>query len=160
MNVLVYGYGNPGRQDDGVGVLCVSELEAWAREARLDYVRFDSNYQLNPEDALTVSEHDATIFLDAAAQQRDPFEFTKVIPGDVISFSSHAMTPRSLLALCKELYQLEPRAWALTIKARSWNINQEPTVEAMNHLAQALMFVKPLLADPQKFALYDANTKH
>ena len=29
--ILIYGCGNPGRQDDGLGPALVAELEAWAR---------------------------------------------------------------------------------------------------------------------------------
>ncbi len=32
MQILVYGYGNPGRQDDGLGVELVRRLEEWAVE--------------------------------------------------------------------------------------------------------------------------------
>ncbi|NJN27298.1 MAG: hypothetical protein HC819_15640 [Cyclobacteriaceae bacterium] len=42
--VLIYGYGNPGRQDDAVGVMCAQELEKWATDLRFKFIDFDSNY--------------------------------------------------------------------------------------------------------------------
>ena len=50
--ILVYGYGNPGRQDDGLGVALVEELEQWVATEKIPGLDFDSNYQLNAEDAL------------------------------------------------------------------------------------------------------------
>jgi Ni,Fe-hydrogenase maturation factor len=29
MKILVYGFGNPGRQDDGLGIFFVNEFEKW-----------------------------------------------------------------------------------------------------------------------------------
>ena len=34
--LLIYGYGNPGRQDDGVGPALVAGLEEWRRPERLN----------------------------------------------------------------------------------------------------------------------------
>ena len=34
--ILLYGYGNPGRQDDGLGVLLVEELEKWSKINQID----------------------------------------------------------------------------------------------------------------------------
>ena len=45
--VLVIGYGNPGRQDDGLGAAVIERLEALGLEG----VTVDADYQLNIEDA-------------------------------------------------------------------------------------------------------------
>ena len=59
--VLIYGYGNPGRQDDALGILLVEKMELWAKENGLGFIDFDSNYQLNIEDAMAISEYDIVI---------------------------------------------------------------------------------------------------
>ena len=36
MRILIYGYGNPGRQDDGLGIRLSEELENWAHQQGLE----------------------------------------------------------------------------------------------------------------------------
>jgi hydrogenase maturation protease len=60
--VLLLGYGNPGRLDDGLG----SELAARVQALGLPGVTVDSDYQLCLEDAEAVSRHDVVVFADAA----------------------------------------------------------------------------------------------
>ena len=52
--ILVYGYGNPGRQDDGLGISLVEMIEDWKNKKKLSYIETDSNYQLNIEDAYNI----------------------------------------------------------------------------------------------------------
>ena len=70
MKVLVFGIGNPGRQDDGLGPALVEQAEkllpgqlSSASNLQIDY---DANYQLNVEDAETISAYDLVYFVDAS----------------------------------------------------------------------------------------------
>ncbi|MFL7814309.1 MAG: Ni/Fe hydrogenase, partial [Anaerolineales bacterium] len=78
MQVLVYGYGNPGRQDDGLGIALVDKLEEWASQQGLDGVQFENNYQLNIEDAEAISGKDLVIFADASEEEIVDFCFSEV----------------------------------------------------------------------------------
>ncbi len=71
--ILVIGYGNPGRQDDGVGVLLVDDLYQWAEQTQLDFIYTDSNYQLNLEDAATISNFDLVVFADASKEDIEDY---------------------------------------------------------------------------------------
>ena len=145
---LVFGYGNPGRQDDGLGVACVEALEQWAAVERQPGLVFDSNYQLNIEDALAVAGHDGVLFADATRAPVARFALRRIAPLAATAFSTHAMTPEAVLALCAELYGKRPAAWLLTIQGHSWEPNAVMTAEARANLAAALAFVKPLLRNP------------
>ena len=114
--VLVYGYGNPGRQDDGLGVEFVTMVE----NENYTRVDCDSNYQLNVEDALTVSRYDTVIFVDASLNARAPFEFLSIQPSNEISFTTHAMSAQSVLALC-EIYRKRPATYMLGIRGYEWD---------------------------------------
>jgi len=146
--VLVYGYGNPGRQDDGVGIALVDELEAWALTAERPWLTFDRNYQLNAEDALAASGHDVVVFLDASRDQGEPFRFAAIGPSDAVSFSTHAMSPESVLALCRDLYGARPAGRLLTIRGYSWEPNEAMTAEARGNLEAARGWLEPLLESP------------
>jgi len=63
--ILIYGFGNPGREDDGLGIELARRLEDWSKKSGLPGITFDSNYQLNIEDAEVISEKDLVIFADA-----------------------------------------------------------------------------------------------
>ena len=140
--LLIYGYGNPGRQDDGLGVTLVEELEAWARSEGVVGVAFDSNYQLNAEDALAVAASRAVVFIDAATEGAKPFEFRPLEPRAEIAFSTHAMSPESVLALAAELYGAKPPAWMLAIRGQSWEPGEPPTSAALANLAAAAAFLR------------------
>lgn len=135
--ILIYGYGNPGRQDDGLGVALVERLEAWARAEGKAGLVFDSNYQLNAEDALAVAESQAVVFIDATRERAAPFEFRRLEPRGELAFSTHAMPPESVLALAAELYDAHPPAWMLAICGYEWEPNETPTPAALANLAAA-----------------------
>ncbi len=139
---LIYGYGNPGRQDDGLGPALVEELEKWLPPALRPRVTLDSNYQLNAEDALAMSAHDLVIFADATKEGESPFIFRPLMPEATIAFSTHSMAPGAVLALCEELYNKHPVAYLLTIRGYSWEPNEPMTSEATANLAAALEFMK------------------
>lgn len=147
-SILLYGYGNPGRQDDGLGVALVEQLEAWAAAEKIPGLAFDSNYQLNAEDALAISGRDAVIFADATGEGTEPFAFRRLAPHATIAFSTHAMAPESVLALCAELYGAQPPTWLLTIRGVAWEPAAAMTPAAQANLAAALDFLKKWLRDP------------
>ena len=147
--VLVYGYGNPGRQDDGAGIAVVDALEAWARDEDRPWLSFDRNYQLNAEDALTASGSDVVIFVDATRDQEEGFLFRQIQATRSVAFSTHAMGPESVLALCRDLYGRVPHAFLLTIRGYQWEPNEPMTPEARENCARAHTYLAGLLDDPR-----------
>ena len=140
-SILVYGYGNPGRQDDGLGIALLEHLEQWAKREGPAQLTFDSNYQLNAEDALTISAHDVVVFVDATKEGAEPFSFQQIKPRATIAFSTHAMTPESVLALCTELYGKQPVAYLLAIHGYEWEPNAKLTPAAQANLTAAQEFI-------------------
>jgi len=68
--VLIYGYGNPGRQDDGLGNEMVNMIQKWIETHHLTCMETDSNYQLNIEDAEKIAPWDIVVFVDATKEER------------------------------------------------------------------------------------------
>ena len=141
--MLVYGYGNPGRQDDGLGPALVARLE----EERIPGVTTDCNYQLQIEDAAAVSEHDAVIFVDASLVGGEPFSFTGLEPSNDITFTTHTMSPASVLALCHELYRKSVRAYLLAIRGYEWEFVEGLSPMAGNNLERAHSFLVSKIAE-------------
>lgn len=142
--VLVYGFGNPGRQDDGLGPEIVRRLEL----EHLPGVVTDSNYQLNIEDAVAVAESDAVIFVDAALHLDESFAFCRLTPSSEITFTTHAMSPESVLALCEDIYGKIPPAYILAVKGYEWEMATPMTDEAKENLEKAYSFIRELLMRP------------
>jgi hydrogenase maturation protease len=146
--ILVFGYGNPGRQDDGAGVVFVEELATWARTDERPWLTFDSNYQLNAEDALAVAQHDIVVFADATCDQLEGFRFIVLAPSAAVSFSTHAMSPESVIALARELYGANPAAYLLSLRGYEWEPNAVMTDPARRNIEAAGEFITPFLERP------------
>lgn len=140
--VLFFGIGNVGRQDDGLGVRLVERLES--EDLGADFA-FEANYQLNIEDALLMSEHDVVIFADATREETAtaPFSVRPVAPRSAgVEFSTHAMRPEGVLALCEGLYGRVPRAYMLALPGYSWEIDDHLSERAMRNLEGAVEAVR------------------
>ncbi|MEJ5360681.1 MAG: hydrogenase maturation protease [Spirochaetota bacterium] len=136
---LVYGYGNPGRQDDGLGVELALRIEN--DEYLRKYVDVDYNYQLNIEDALTISEYDLVIFADAALNINKSYELTKIQPAHTITFTTHELSAESILALCQDLYNKKPESYILAIRGYEWEMGLPMTSKAKRNLDDAYIFL-------------------
>lgn len=139
MRRLLIGFGNPGRQDDGLGPMLVELLESEG-VAGLDT---DSDYQLTVEDAEAVARYDEIVFADASVNGKEPFEFKPVVPGGSPGFSSHSVEPEAVLMLAKTLFGREPKAYILGIRGYDFNeFGEGLSDKAASNLAEAAEFVR------------------
>ncbi len=138
MNILVIGYGNPGRLDDGLGPAFAEKIEA----LNLPGLTVESNYQLNIEDAELISKFDIVVFADASVDADAPFEFRPLEPkAPMVGFSSHSITAESLLGLAENLFNAKPPAFAMAIRGYEFNEFGEVLSEkATANLAEAVAF--------------------
>jgi hydrogenase maturation protease len=145
--ILIYGYGNPGRQDDGLGNSFVELFEKWVNEENLEGFKFDSNYQLNIEDAAAVSENDLVVFVDASTEEIDNFILTPVDATTKVAFTSHAASPGYIVSLCREIYHKIPATYLLHIKGYEWAFKEGLSAKAKKNLEMALDFLKEKMKD-------------
>ena len=150
MEILIYGYGNPGRQDDGLGIAATQKLEAWASENQITGIEFDSNYQLNIEDADAIARKDLVIFADASEEDIEDFCLSRVDGSSKVSFTTHAASPGYIVRLCKDLFQKEPLVLMLHIKGYEWAFKEGLSERAMENLDRAFGYMQTLLTDPEK----------
>ncbi len=141
--VLVYGIGNLGRQDDGLGIRLVERLEAAEYSSA---VTLEANYQLNVEDALLISDFDLVIFADASVKEIAPFSVRALEPEPHFGFSSHALDMGGVLSLCRDLYGRQPRAFVLEIPGYEWDIAEKLSEKAERNLESAFSLLKEALA--------------
>jgi hydrogenase maturation protease len=112
--VLVIGYGNPSRGDDGLGPALAERLEAMAMPG----VTVDADYQLSIDHAALAAEHDVVVFADATTQGEAPFSFSPVTATTGETFTTHAATPGQIIGLAATCFGATPQAWLLAIRGR------------------------------------------
>jgi hydrogenase maturation protease len=146
--ILLYGYGNPGRGDDGVGPALASALEALA----VPGVRVDANYQLMVEDAAEIAQYTTVIFADAAMQGPSPFSFSRVDDSSIgyLGWSSHSVMPVQVIALARELFGRHVDGYLLGIRGYEFGeLDEILSPGAKENLAAAIAFVKNALVERQ-----------
>jgi hydrogenase maturation protease len=150
LNILLYGYGNPGRKDDGLGPILVELVEKWIVEERIKNISVDSNYQLNIEDAYTIRDYDIVIFIDASIEDIDDFIITRVEPSEKVNYTMHSVSPSFVLNLCNKLYHYTPETFLLHIKGYEFQLQEGLSEKGRNNLESAFTFVKNLLSKPEE----------
>jgi len=141
MSVLLIGFGNPGRRDDGLGPRLAQAVE----EAGVVGLDVDSDYQLTVEDAEAVSRYDMVVFADASFNGPAPYEFRSIEAGGAPGFSSHSVEPEEVLMLAKTLFGKTPRGYVLGIRGYEFNeFGEGLSGKAEENLKAAVEFVKGL----------------
>ncbi len=132
--ILVLGYGNPGRQDDGLGPAIADEIGSlgWPNLTSYD------NYQLNIEDAIEVAAHDVVWFVDASKTGPSPYAVHAVVPSPVIDFSSHLVRPEAILAIARTCYGHAAQGFLLAVRGYEFAFVEALTAGAAGNLQAAV----------------------
>ena len=138
--LLVIGFGNPGRLDDGLGPALAEAVD----KLGLPGVTAQADYQLTVEDAAEVARHEAVLFADADVAGPEPFWVRRIRPAaSPMSFSSHSVEPQAVLALAKQLFGAEPEAYLMGIRGYAFDQFGETLSEkAQQNLAAAAAYVE------------------
>jgi hydrogenase maturation protease len=132
--ILIFAYGNPSRGDDGLGPAMYDLLE----KNPLDNVDLLSDFQLQIEHALDLQQRDYILFIDAGVNCEAPFELHRLQPEKDDSYTTHSMSPASVLAVYEQIYQREPPpAFLLTIMAYEFGLGKGMSDAARDNLYKA-----------------------
>jgi len=105
-DILVIGYGNTLRGDDGVGPRVAEAIE----ELQLPRVRTLVCQQLSPEHAYQISRADLVVFVDAAVDAPKEVQWRPLEPNESSQLMAHAVDPRTMLALARDVFGHAPEA--------------------------------------------------
>jgi hydrogenase maturation protease len=140
--ILLIGFGNPARADDGLGPALAEAIEA----KNISGVTVDADYQLTIEDSAQVAEYDIVIFADASINGSEPFSFEPVKAKEYDSFSSHSVEPAHVLALAENLFNSKAAGYILGIRGYEFDNFGSPISEkAKANLQKAVDFIEKLL---------------
>jgi hydrogenase maturation protease len=139
MKMLVIGYGNELRQDDGVGPRLARIVAGWQR---LDLEGL-AVHQLTPELAEPMSQAERVVFVDAGRVTGSP-RLQRLEPGGTGSAWGHACDPRDLLGLTESVYGRRPQGWLMEVPACHLGLGEELSPVAEQGLKTAAEQIRQL----------------
>lgn len=140
--ILVIGYGNELRCDDGIGSHVAEDIAA----SNYPGVRVRTVFQLMPELAAEVAEARMVIFVDAlAGSSSSAVELALVEAKQITDWCTHSADPRTLLALTRIVYGRTPEAWWLTVPGWNFGLGEGLSSAAEKGVRQAVAHIKKLI---------------
>jgi len=150
MRTLVIGYGNPSRQDDGVGLAVVNGLRLRAGQTLLEEGEdgFDDLghgldtlflQQLSPELAETLTEYDHLVLVDAhLGLYPELVHRVDLDPQVEAAIVSHHFKPGTLLALARQLYGRAPSAELISVRGYAFDFTSELSPQTAQGVAEVI----------------------
>lgn len=143
--VLLFGYGNPGRGDDGLGPALVEHFS----QSNSTCLSCLSDMQLQVEHVTDLADHQLVLFADADMSCSAPLLLEAIHPAQDVSYTSHAMTPQALLHAFRQLYgKPAPPAFLLRMRGHHFELGDDFSAQAQANLREAIRLVQQLCETP------------
>ena len=141
--VLVFGWGNPSRGDDALGLLFVERIAALG----LAGVETLQDYQLQIEHALDLAGRERILFVDASLAAEAPFAVSRLSASEAsLQTFSHALHPQALLRIYSRIYDApSPPSFLLEIRGENFALGAPLSSKAHQHLTAALSWAEKWL---------------
>ncbi|MGB5595128.1 MAG: hydrogenase maturation protease [Crocosphaera sp.] len=142
--ILIIGYGNTLRGDDGVGYKIAEIIDQW----NLDNITSIAVHQLTPDLAEKISQVDTVIFIDAIYVtdiNTAKIDIKPISINPQINNLGHHNNPEQLLSLTQAIYQNIPLAYWILIPAINFNFSEEFSPITQKCVTLALEKIKTLL---------------
>lgn len=136
--VLLIGFGNPGRGDDGLGPALARKIERRALPGVVVKIAF----QLTVEHALDIANADVVVFADADLALKTPYAFTEVPVGAPGYLDSHNVSPQTVMGLAEQLFGSKARGFILAISGHAFGeVREGLSDRSVTHLELAETFL-------------------
>ncbi len=121
--VLVVGYGNPLRSDDGVGPAVAARLAA---DPRLSGVLVRAEHQLTPELAFDASTASLLVLVDAGVDEAPGAVSVRALEldRDPGTAWTHHLDPSGLVGLARELWGVAPSVMLVSVGPASLEVGE------------------------------------
>jgi hydrogenase maturation protease len=145
VRLVVFGWGNVSRGDDGLGPLLLARIA----EAGWPDANLIEDFQLQLEHALDLQGADLALFLDAGKDTPAPFAFTEIHARHGMTHTSHALAPEAVLGVYeKTLGGRPPPSFLLCVRGKSFELGEGLSEEAAARLETAWAFLQRLRSAP------------
>ena len=148
--ILIIGYGNSLRGDDGLGWYAANSL-AQTLASQAPAVQVLALQQLTPELALPISQADFVVFIDACwstevCKKEQALVFQAIKPDQGANYSlTHHLKPSTLLAYSQLLYDTFPSAVLFSIASQHFGYGEALSAQTAALLPALLEAVTKLL---------------
>jgi len=144
-SVVVIGYGNPLRGDDGAGQRVAVAVATWG----LPHVRALAVHQLTPELVELLAGSRLAIFVDAyPAIEGGAVQIRPVEPAEAPPILEHSHDPRSLLALAKAIHGNCPQSWWVMVPGVRFELSETLSSTSVRGIDAALQQIAFLVRPP------------
>ena len=144
--LLLFGYGNPSRGDDALGALV---LEFVQHHINLSGLELLTDFQLQVEHALDLQNRQLVLFVDAAVNSGKPFNFSELKAEKDNSYTSHAVSPASVLSVYETVINLPPPpSFMLSLQGANFELGEGLSTIAASNLNLACRFIRQLFDQP------------
>ncbi len=156
--VLLFAYGNISRGDDALAPLLLDRIQRCGITQVAGHpVKFLSDYQMQIEHVTDMLDCERILLIDADQSVDEAFRFYSVKEQQETSYTTHGMTPSTLLHTFRKTYNRSaPLTSMLAIQGSSFELGQGLSQQAKLNLQQAEEFVLKILSD-DGFTLWDEN---
>ena len=144
--VLIFGYGNPSRGDDAIAPQLLSRLEA-LQPAGVELI---TDFQLQVEHALDLEGRELALFIDASVSGAAPYSFSRLLPEQDNSYTSHEMSPASVLHVYQKInLEAPPPSYLLAVRGEFFDLGAPLSEAAEENAAAAFELLKKLCDEPR-----------
>ncbi|RJR42790.1 MAG: hydrogenase maturation protease [Desulfobacteraceae bacterium] len=123
-DLLILGYGNPQRRDDGCGYCVAARVQAMLEEKR--GVRIVFAHQLDPAMAEDLAYAREVVFVDATVEElKRGRRWRRIAPEPgFLPVLTHHLGPSFLLGLTFSIWGRCPAAWLVSIQGHDFGLGQ------------------------------------
>lgn len=148
MNVIVLGYGNSFRRDDGVGQRGAHAIAEWLNEIGHEVTTW-VGHQLLPEVALELEGKDLAIFVDASVDQySDGYNIAEVTSSaDIDGLNLHTCTPGWIKHLAAQMGIDMPKMVMVSVSGVDFDFGESLSCVCMDRFNKALEGFKKYFTD-------------
>jgi hydrogenase maturation protease len=142
LRLVVFGWGNDARGDDGLGPLLLTRVAhaGWPDVTTIE------DFQLQIEHALDLDGAEAALFLDAGKDTPAPFSFSEIAPKRDAAHTTHALSPEALLDIyTRSLRRTPPYSFMLCMRGERFELGESLSAEASDRLEAAWVFLQGLM---------------
>jgi hydrogenase maturation protease len=144
LRLVVFGWGNDARGDDGLGPLLLGRVAnaGWPDVTTIE------DFQLQIEHALDLAGADAALFLDAGRNTPAPFAFAEIAARRGETHTTHAIAPEAVLDVyARTLARAPPPSFTLCMRGERFELGERLSAEASGRLEAAWTFVRQLMRE-------------
>lgn len=140
--ILLIGYGNTTRMDDGVGWYIADKIQ----ERFEDEIEVFQADQLSVEMIEDIKDRELLILVDAHISNEDDWiRSGEVEPDSSPGMISHIIKPPNLLAFCESIYHKYPKTYLYSVKGVVFDFGEELSEQTRKNAEKVIQQITNLV---------------